>query len=422
MSRKKWFIIIGVVLIIAILVIVNLRKGKGGEIPVQVGKVTRGDITQIVSASGKIQPELEVKISANISAEIIGLYVKEGDQVTKGQLLVELDRTKYSAAVDRARSNKKSREASLQKARSEYKRALDLYKQNLTSQAELENAEANLKLAESQLEQAEADLKQAEDDLTKTKLYSPLTGTVTVLNKEVGEIALGSMFQADVIMIVADLSRMEVISEVDENDVVLVSIGDTASIEVDAIPDTTFRGVVSEIAHSGTIRGRGTQEELTNFEVTVAVIDKVDKLRPGMTATVDIATEKHRNVLHIPIQAVTVRTPEEIASTPGTEKATTRKVESPSASVSTDDKKETTEANAAKKSSVEVVFVVKDGIASIVPVKTAISNDTNIEIVSGLEEGQQVVIGSYRALSKMLKNGSKVKITEKPMPKSEPKE
>lgn len=419
MSKKKLLIVVGIVVIIAALVIVNMRKGKGGEIPVQVEKVKRGDITQVVSATGKIQPEVEVKISANISAEIIGLFVKEGDQVKKGQLLVELDRAKYSVAVDRSRSNKKSREASLQKAQSEHKRASDLYKQNLTSQAELENAEANLKLAESQLEQAEADLKQSEDDLIKTKLYSPLDGTVTLINKEVGEIALGSMFQADVIMVVSDLSRMEVISEVDENDVVLVTIGDSTNIEVDAIPDTVFHGVVSEIAHSATTRGRGTQEELTNFEVAIAVVDKVDKLRPGMTATVDIETESHRNILQVPIQAVTVRASNEIFKSDKDSASVKQK-----SSKKQESSKIEKEANKqeTKSDQLEVVFVVAEGIAKAVPIKTGIGNDTDIEIIEGVTEGQQVVTGSYRALTKTLKNGSKIKITEKPLAKSEEKE
>lgn len=415
MSKKKLIIVVVVVAIIGVFVVINLKKSKGGGIPVQVEKAKRGDITQVVSASGKIQPEVEVKISANISAEIIGLYVKEGDQVRKGQLLVELDSTKYRVAVERAGSNKKSREASLLKARSENKRASDLYRQNLTSLAELENAEANLKLAESQLEQAEADLKQAVDDLTKTKLYSPLNGTVTLVNKEVGEIALGSMFQADVILVVSDLSRMEVISEVDENDVVLVSNGDSTDIEVDAIPDTTFLGIVSEIAHTATTRGRGTQEEVTNFEVKIAILDKEEKLRPGMSATVDIQTESHRDVLHVPIQAVTVRTQSEIDKAQD-EKGTNNNKEGKQKVSSETEEKATTDS---KDDLIEVVFVVEEGVATIVPVKTGIGSDTDIEIISGLQEGQQVVTGSYRALSKTLKNGISVKITEKPTPKSE---
>ncbi|MDZ7262849.1 MAG: efflux RND transporter periplasmic adaptor subunit, partial [candidate division KSB1 bacterium] len=312
MSRKtKIVIFFVVILIIAIMVIVNLKKGRGGEIAVQTDKVKRGDITQTVSGSGKVQPEVEVKISANVAAEIIKLHVKEGDPVKKGQLLVELDKARYEAAVDRARSNLKSAEANLKKAQSDYKRVQDLFEKNLSSLADLENAEASLQLAESNVAQAKASLTQAEDDLSKTIIRSPIDGIVTKLNKEEGEIALGSQFQADVIMTVADLSRMEVVTEIDENDVVLISLGDEAKIEVDAVPDTSFKGIVSEIAHSATIRGRGTQEEVTNFEVSVAIKENVEKLRPGMSATVDISTETHKDVLHVPIQCVTVRMPDE---------------------------------------------------------------------------------------------------------------
>ncbi|MCI0493506.1 efflux RND transporter periplasmic adaptor subunit [candidate division KSB1 bacterium] len=414
MSGKKIVIAVVVVVIIGAFIIINLKKGKGGEIPVQVEEVQRGDITQIVSASGKIQPEVEVKISANISAEIINMFVKEGDIVRRGQLLVVLDSTKYKVAVDRAKSTKKSREASLQKAESEYKRTSDLNKQNLTSQAELENAEANLKLAESQLDQAKADVNQAIDDLSKTRLYSPLAGTVTLVNKEVGEIALGSMFQADVIMVVSDLSRMEVISEVDENDVVLVSIGDSVNIEVDAIPDTVFLGIVSEIAHTATTRGRGTQEEVTNFEVKIAILDKEVNLRPGMSSTVDIKTETRRAVLSVPIQAVTVRTERELNASEEKDDSKKSKTKSKEA----DDEQEASSV-ASKDELIEVVFIVKDGIATSVPVKTGISSEKDIEVLGSLEVKQKVVTGSYRALSKTLKNGSRVKITQKPIAKQE---
>jgi len=395
MNKKKIFIIIGVVAILAIFIVANLKKSQGGETEVAVEKVKRGDITQVVSGPGKIQPEVEVKISANVSAEITGMYVEEGDYVHKGQLLVELDKTKYVAAADRARSTKKSAEANLTKARNDYKRVRELYDKKLTSLAELENAQANLKLAESQLEQAIAGLRQAEDDLSKTKLFSPLEGTVTKINKEVGEIALGSMFQADVIMIVADLSRMEVVAEIDENDIVLVEEGDTTDISVDAIPDTTFLGKVREIAHIATTRGFGTQEEVTNFEVRISILNPVPTMRPGMSATVDIRTESKRNILQVPIQAVTVRDKSKVY--PKEEK----NADNDKASKKTDDDE-----------LVECVFVVEDGVAKIVPVKTGISSDTYIEIKSGVEEGQMVVTGSYRVLSKTLENGSKVKITK----------
>ena len=414
MTKKKLIIIIGVIIVIAVFVIMNMKKGRGGEISVQVDKVKRGDITQVVSASGKIQPETDVKISANVSSEIIGLYVKEGEVVEKGQLLVELDRTRYQAAVQRAKSNKKAAEASLKKAENDFQRAKDLYNQKLSSTADLENAEANLKLAESQLEQAIAGLEQADDDLFKTKLFSPFNGTVTKINKEVGEIALGSMFQADVILEVADLSRMEVLAEIDENDIPLVEIGDTTDIEIDAIPDTTFIGVVSEMALAGNTRGRGTQEEITNFEVKIAIVDEVEKLRPGMSSTVDIRTENRRNILQIPIQSVTVRAPKDIPSD-GEEEETK------------DDSVQVKDAEFDKKSTdqdemIEVVFVVEEGVAKVVPVETGISSDTDIEVKSGLEEEQEVVIGSYRALTKTLKDGSPVKIAKKTQSKSDEKE
>ncbi|NOZ62732.1 MAG: efflux RND transporter periplasmic adaptor subunit [Calditrichaeota bacterium] len=398
MNKKKIFIIIGVIIILGVFIIANLKKSEGGGIEVTVEKVQRGDITQVVSGPGKIQPEVEVKISANVSAEITGLYVTEGDYVHKGQLLVELDRTKYVAATDRARSTKKSAEANLTKAKNDYGRVRELYDKKLTSLADLENAQANLELAESQLEQAVAGLHQAEDDLSKTKLFSPLEGTVTKINKEVGEIALGSMFQADVIMVVADLSRMETVAEIDENDIILVNEGDTTDISVDAIPDTTFLGKVREIAHTATTRGFGTQEEVTNFEVKISILNPLPTMRPGMSATVDIRTESKRNILQTPIQAVTVR-----------EKS---KVFPDSTKVEQKGKKEKSEKNS-EDELVECVFIVEDGIAKIAPVKTGISSDTYIEIKSGVAEGQMVVTGSYRALSKTLENGSRVKINKK---------
>lgn len=408
MSKKKKILIIGgVIIIIAIFVIVNIQKSKGGEIAVTAEKVERGNITQVVSGPGKIQPEVEVKISANVSAEITGLYVDEGDQVEKGKLLIELDRTKYSAAVERAKSDKKAAEASLMQAKNEFQRASELFEKKLTSTVELENAEAKLKLAESQLEQALAGLTQAEDDLIKTRIYSPFNGIVTKLNKEVGEIALGSMFQADVIMIVSDLAKMEVLSEIDENDVVLVTEGDTTDIEVDAIPDTTFLGVVSEIAHTATTRGLGTQEEVTNFEVKIAILDKVKKLRPGMSATVDIRTEKKTNILQVPIQAVTVRDYDEVYK----KEVDDKKKNQDSVRINAEEKVAASSKNK-KDKMVEVVFVVEDGIAKIKPVVTGISSDTNIEIKTGIEEGKQVVTGSYRVLSKTLKDGNAVKISK----------
>jgi len=342
----------------------------------------------IIIAAMVVMPEVDVQISARISAEIIKIYIKEGDRVEKGQLLVELDSQVYKALKEKAESTVMSAQATLKRTEADYRRTEGLFQQNLTSQAELDAREADKLLAQSQLRQAEASLREAEDNLKKTRLLAPISGVVTKLNKEEGEIAVGSQFQADPIMTVSDLSRMEVLAEIDENDVVLISVGDTTKIEVDAIPDTVLEGRVSEIAHEATTRGRGTQEQVTNFEVKIAVISKIQRLRPGMSCTVDINTETHKDVLYVPIQCVTMRELDE------------------------DSTQTATESNNAKKQDnrKEVVFVVADGIAKMTPVTTGISDDANIEITSGLEEDQQVVSGSYKAISRDLKNGDKVKI------------
>lgn len=391
MSKKaKMFLFIGVVIVIAVMVFLNLKKSRGNVVEVNTVKVARGDIIKTVSGSGYVQPELDVQISARISSEITKILVKEGDNVKKGQLLVQLDRMRYIALVEQAESGVHSSQASLKKAQADYARTKELFDQNLTTQADLDAAEANMLLAQSQLQQSQASLRQAQDDLDKTSLLAPINGTVTKLFKEEGEIAVGSQFQADPIMTVSDLSQMEVLAEIDENDVVLVSRKDKTRIEIDAIPDTVFEGRISEIAHEATTRGKGTQEQVTNFEVKIAVLTTVKKLRPGMSATIDIITDTHKNVLNIPIQCVTMRVVKEDSTKNGNEKSV----------------KNNKTANEKK----EVVFVVENGIVKAVPVKTGISDDTNIEILSGLEEGQQVVSGSYKALSVTLKDGDKVKI------------
>ncbi len=424
MSKKaKLLIAAGAVVVIAVFVFFNIKKARGDVIEVQTTKVARGDVTQLVSGSGKIEPEKEVKISAFVSAEIKRLHVQEGDHVASGQLLVELDRNRYEAAFERAKSDLKSAQANLKKAKSELTRAKNLFSQKLYSEAEIEAVEANYELAESSVDQAEAMLKQARDDLSKTQLTSPIDGTVAKLDKEEGEIALGSQFQADVIMTVADLTRMEMVAEIDENDVVLVALSDSADIEVDALPDEKFRGVVSEIAHTATTRGLGTQEEVTNFDVKISIISNVEKLRPGMSATVDIKTETHKGVLYVPIQAITMREPSDTTSSVGEfNKKTWRRKKGATRDENAElwgggnadgaaenDKK----AEADKDKMVQVVFVVKDGKAEMRPVDTGISSEKSVEIVLGLEGPEEVVTGSFRALTNLLKDGSKVKINNK---------
>ncbi len=421
MSKKaKILIAAAAVLVIAVFVFINLKNARGNVIEVQTEMVKRGDITQLVSGSGKIQPEKEVKISAFVSAEIKKLHVKEGDAVTTRQLLVELDRARYEAAFERAKSDLKSAQASLKKAKSDLSRAKDLFAKNLFSEAELITVEANYDLAESAIDQAEAMLKQARDDLDKTRLASPIDGTVAKLDKEEGEIALGSMFQADVIMTVADLNRMEMVAEIDENDVVLVSVGDSAMIEVDARPDEKFHGSVSEIAHTATTRGRGTQEEVTNFDVKMRILDNVEKLRPGMSATVDIKTETHHDVLYAPIQAITMREPADTTSAVGEfSKKTWRRKKGSTRDENEElwggDRKDgadmkQTAGDSEKEKLVQVVFAADNSKAKMIPVDTGISSEKNVEITNGLTGDEEIIVGSFRALTNLLKDGSKIKI------------
>jgi HlyD family secretion protein len=230
---------------------------------------------------------------------------------------------------------------------------------------------------------------------------APIGGIVTKLLKEEGEIAVGSQFQSDPIMTVSDLGAMEVLAEVDENDVVMVSLNDSAKIEIDAIPDTLFKGLVTEIAHTATTRNRGTQEQVTNFEVKVGVVSPSEQLRPGMSASVDISTETHQNVLYIPIQCVTTREVNEDSSKDSSEKKPPAEEKGDGDIASKDQDK--------SDKMKEVVFVIENDAVKMTRVETGISNDTDFEILSGLQEGQKIVSGSYKALSRLLKDGSQVK-------------
>ncbi len=421
-ARKKIILLVVVLAIIGGIVYLNLQKKKVKPVAVQTQTVQRERIVQTVNASGSLIPVTEVKISANVSARIIGLAVKEGDRVRKGDLLVELDKAQYEAAYEKALSFVQSSKANRKKVASDLKRYRALRERDLTSEAELEAAEAQMEVAESQVVQAEAALKQAQDDLDKTRIAAPMSGIVTSLKKEVGEIALGSVFQEDVILVISDMSKVEVKVEVDETDVVNVNIGDTAKIELDAIPNTEYRGLVAEIAHSATTKGLGTQEQVTNFIVEIAVIGQDERFRPGMSATVDIITDVREAALAVPIQALTARSPlEESAEVVPPKKG---KEETPPAENPADRKMPAVKLQ-------DVVFVVKTPADTLDPqdktlikkpggqlvakrpVKIGISSDTHFEILEGLMEGEEIVIGPYKAISKDLKDKTLIKITNK---------
>jgi HlyD family secretion protein len=389
---KKILIISVAVLAVATLIVVNLMKKEKGQ-AVEVEKIERGTIMQKVSGSGQIRPEIQVKVSARVAGKIMRLHAQEGDRVKKGQLLVELDQEQYLAALERAESTLLSMRATEKKLKSELIRSKDLFQKGLMSEAEYEAAEASHEAAESNTRQAEASVKEAKDALAKTRLDSDMDGIVTKLNKEEGEIALGAQFQEDVIMIVADLKRMEAAIEVDENDVINVSLGDTSEVDIDAFIDTTFKGIVTQIANSATVKGLGTQEQVTNFEVTIALLDYNERFRPGMSTTVDIITETRDNVLKVPIQAITVRPKDKLEKLPDVEEHA--------------EAEETTQNNSPSKKPemIEVAFCDEENKAVSKPVKLGISDDTHYEVITGLEEGQTVITGPFRVLSRTLKDG-----------------
>jgi len=426
-KKKRLIIIILIVVVLGAIILISLQQNKSDALGVEIEKVQRQKVIHKVNASGKIQPEVEVKISANISAYVTEITVKQGDWVEKGQHLISLDEKQYRAMLDQSRSSVKSATARLKQVKAQKDRSETLFSQNLISSQELEAVIAEHELAESQVEQAQAALVTREDELSKTRILSPQSGLVTMINKEVGEMALGSMFQADVLMMVADLNRMEVVVDVNENDVVDVSLSDTVEIEIDAFQDTLFKGLVSEIAHLAQTTGLGTQEQVTNFEVRVRMLDVPDRIRPGMSATADIITDIRDSVLAIPIQCLTIRQ-EGYDKPMKSDKRRDRRSDRKKAEQAESDTSnvEALEEKPEKKQMLEVVFVVADTLAGddnrrhkqkkdvryaqIRPVTVGISSDTHYEVLSGLSEGEEIVVGSYRAISRELKHNSEVKV------------
>ena len=421
-SKKKLFIFGGIGLLVVVLIIIALvGGGKEDIILVQTEKVEKRDITQTVTATGTINPEFKVVITPEVTGEIISLPVEEGDFVKKGDLLIRIKGDQYQAQKERLEANLKSSEATLQirqaelnRVTLEYNRVKELHSKGLASDSELEAAESNYltstasyDAADANVLQSKAQLREVLETLYKTTIYAPMDGTITQLNVELSERVLGSGFsQGTNIMTVADLTNMEAVVEVDENDVVLVSVGDTARVSVDAFGDEEFKGIVSQIGNSAQSTGFGTQEQVVNFEVKIKLIDVDPKLRPGMSCNADIETETVYDVISVPIQSVTVRAylPEE---------------KSDSTKNNNDEKENGNKhkKNGKRSEPKEVVFLVDNGKAKIVKVETGISDDDYLEIKEGLDGGEVVISGSYRAISRELEDGSKVRVEEKRGPR-----
>jgi HlyD family secretion protein len=406
---KKKFLWIGAPIVVVGLVLGGLAMRGGGDeaLEVQTAKVDRQKIVQKVSATGKIQPKVQVKVSADVSAKITKLAVVEGQWVEKGAFLVELDRERYLAAVESAeanvlaaQSNAKLVRENRDRAEKDFQRFKELMDQDLESAATYEDKESAYQVevarhesALFQVEQVEAVLKQARDDLSKTTIYAPMSGTISDLRKEQGEIAIGSQFQEDVILVIADLSEMETQVNVDENDIISIAVGQHADIEVDALLDQVLTGVVAEIASSANTAGEGSTDQKTEFEIKISIVDPPETLRPGMTAGAELFTKTNENALSVPIQSVAVRTVDQLVMA-GEDRAEAEK-----------------RYTADRDGFVEIVFCIEEDKAIAKQVTTGIQSDDLIEILTGLEEGEEVVTGSYRAISRDLENGAIVNIS-----------
>jgi HlyD family secretion protein len=408
-KKKKILIILGVAIVVAIIIVANMLKSGEKTYQVQAEKVERSDLTSVVTANGRIVPKTDVKISAYVPAKITRLPVEEGDVVKKGQLLVQLDDTEYRAAVNRSKAELASARASMEQAQLVFNRQKELFGKKLSSEEQYDMARTELDLAKARRQQAAASLDQTRYNLSKTTMASPMDGIVTSLNAEVGEIVMiGTMNNpGTVIMTVSDMSEIETEVEVDETDIAQVKLGQETEISIDAYPDTTFKGRVTEIGHAARISGLGTQDQVTNFLVKVMLLDDVATIRPGMSASVDITTDSRTDVLSVPIQAVVMREEESDTLTEEGEEKEGAVASTDSGSVKGEKKGKKKE-----KEEVEGVFLIVDGRAKFVQVATGIADQQNIEIVSGIDEDDQVVTGSYKIL-RTLKDGDKVKVTEK---------
>ncbi len=430
MNSKKLlrYLLISAVLLIIFAVIGKKAGwfGKSNVYDVATEKVIKRNITEFITANGKIKPETEVKISPDVSGEIVELYVKDGDKVRDGQLLLKIKpdtyisiRDRSAAAVDAAKANLANSRAQLEQvkvqfeqARLTFNRNKKLWEEGVISEAEWETAKSNYEIADANvtaaeqnvlsaeysIKSAEASLKEANENLIKTSVYAPMSGTISMLNIEKGERVVGTELMTGTEMLrIADLSKMEVLVEVNENDIVRVRESDTAIIELDAYMDKKFKGIVTEIANSAKIAGTSA-DQVTSFEVKILLLedsykDLIEKgnnipFRPGMSASADIQTEIKFDVLSLPIQAITTK-------------------------IDTINKNDTVALEGKNKEPEEVAFVYEGGKVKQTKVITGIQDNNFIEILEGLKENDEVVIAPYNIINKKLKDGSAVNVVDK---------
>ena len=408
------------------LIVSILLSKREKPIPVTTEKAVRKTILQTVSATGKVQPETEVKISPEVAGEIIELPVADGMGIKKGDLLVKIKPDSYKAlleqqeaAISAAKATNLQQKATMLKTEQDLKRAEDMYAKKTISIQEYNNAQAASDVAKNtfesslhEIERAQAGSSQARDQLSKTTVYSPINGTVTILNSKLGErIVATGQFAGTEVMRVADLSRMQAVIDVNENDVPNVKIGDKANVKIDAYGDRKFRGTVAQIGNTGKTTGSGTQEEVTNFEVKINLEREDVLLRPGLSCTADIETNMVKDAVAVPMQAVTIRTGDSNLSPEEIEKKKLKSAARDKGDNNADyvnERQEKAAQREEREKLAKVVFLKRGGKAQSVKVTTGISDDTYMEIKTGVQPGDEVISGSYSAISRKLKDGAKV--------------
>jgi HlyD family secretion protein len=426
-SRRKRHIIFGSIGLILLCIVVSIIWSKREKpIPVTTEKALRKTILQTVSATGKVQPGTEVKISPEVAGEIIELPVEDGMSIKKGDLLVKIKPDSYKAlleqqeaAISSAKATNLQQKATMMKTEQDLKRADDMFNKKTISIQEYNAAQAAYDVAKNtyessvhEIERAQAGSSQARDQLSKTTVYSPIDGTVTILNSKLGErIVATGQFAGTEVMRVADLTHMQAVVDVNENDVPNVKVGDKARVKIDAYGDRKFKGTVAQIANTGKTTGAGTQEEVTNFEVKINLDRENVLLRPGLSCTADIETNMVKDVVAVPMQAVTIRTGESNLSPEEIEKKKQKAADRDKGENNADYVNERQEKQAQKEEReklAKVVFLKKGSKAQMLKVTTGISDDTYMEIRSGVKPGDEVISGSYSAISRKLKDGAKV--------------
>lgn len=421
--KKKHFFLIAIAVLVAVLVIVNIRARGERALPVQAEAVEARDITMMISASGSIRPKRKVDVSASTIGKVTRVAVKEGETVTKGQFLIQIDPVELESTVARldatlgaAREREKQAVAQAEQAKIEYERTQALFAGGHRTVQEADAARTNRDVAVSQLaairheiDQTRAALAAARHSLREVTITSPMSGIVTRRNVEEGEIAIMGTLNnpGTVLLTIADLSTIEAEVEVDETEVANISLGDSAKVTLDAFPDTSFAATVTEIGNSPIVSGASAAQQGVDFKVVVTIDGAVPRVRPGLSADAEITVAEAKGVPTIPIQSLTARRKRDIKAAPGAPADTARVDTALSGSARAD---KPAAADAEKE--IEGVFVVKGGRAEFRPVSVGISSQKYFEVTAGLEAGETVVTGNFKAIRE-LRDGQRVKVTEK---------